>query len=104
MRIRHLIQVAVAVSAAALATASWAATADDYKAARAKAEAAVKQAHALKNEWTTTGAALKKAKAAADSGKFDDAVKQAQEAEALANASVAQAKEQEKLWPEAIIR
>ena len=57
MRIRHLIQVAVAVSAAALATASWAATADDYKAARAKAEAAVKQAHALKNEWTTTGAA-----------------------------------------------
>ena len=104
MRIRHLIRLAVAVTAAALATAAWAATADDYKAALAKADAAVKQAHALKNEWTTTGAALKAAKAAADAGKFDDAVKHAQEAEALANGSIAQAKEQEKLWPEAIIR
>ena len=104
MRIRHLIRVAVAVSAVALATASWAATADDYKAALAKADAAVKQAHALKNEWTTTGAALKKAKAAADAGKFDDAVKHAQEAEGLANGSIAQAKEQEKLWPEAVVR
>ena len=58
--------------------AAWAATADDYKAALAKAEAADKQAHALKNEWTTTAAALKAAKAAADAGKFDDAVKHAQ--------------------------
>lgn len=104
MRICHLIRLAVAVMAAALATAAWAATADDYKAALAKADAAVKQAHALKNEWTTTGAALKAAKAAADAGKFGDAVKHAQEAEALANGSIAQAKEQEKLWPEAIIR
>jgi hypothetical protein len=104
MRICHLIRLAVAVTAAALATAAWAATADDYKAALAKADAAVKQAHALKNEWTTTGAALKAAKAAADAGKFGDAVKHAQEAEALANGSIAQAKEQEKLWPEAIIR
>jgi hypothetical protein len=47
---------------------------------------------------------LKKAKAAADAGKFDDAVKLAQHAEALANASTAQAKEQEKLWPETVIR
>jgi hypothetical protein len=104
MRICDLIRLAVAVTAAALATAAWAATADDYKAALAKADAAVKQAHALKNEWTTTGAALKAAKAAADAGKFGDAVKHAQEAEALANGSIAQAKEQEKLWPEAIIR
>ena len=69
----------------------------------AKAEAATKQAPALKNEWTTTAAALKAAKAAADAGKFDDAVKDAEQAEALANASTAQAKAQEKLWPEAVI-
>ena len=81
-----------------------AASADDFKAALAKAEAANKQAHALKNEWTTTATALKAAKAAADAGKFDEAVKLAQQAEALANGSIAQAKEQEKLWPEAVIR
>jgi len=104
MNIRTLIGLAAALSIAGLASAAFAASADDYKAALAKAEAAVKEAHALKNEWTTTGAALKAAKAAADAGKFDDAVKHAQDAEALANASVAQAKEQEKLWPEAVIR
>ncbi len=76
--------------------AAWAASADDYKAALAKAEAAAKQAHALKNEWTATTAALKAAKAAADAGKFDDAVKDAEHAEELANASVAQAKERGK--------
>lgn len=101
---RNLIRLAVVLSVAGFATAALAATADDYKAAFAKAESAIKQAHALKNEWTTTGKELKAAKAAADAGKFDDAVKHAQEAEALANASIAQAKEQEKLWPEAVVR
>ena len=104
MRTRTLIRLAVLASVAGFATASFAATADDYKAAAAKAGAAIKQAHALKNEWTTTGAAMKAAKAAAEAGKFDDAVKHAQEAEALANGSIAQAKEQEKLWPDAVVR
>lgn len=104
MRTRTLIRLAVLASVAGFATASFAATADDYKAAAAKADAAIKQAHALKNEWTTTGAAMKAAKAAAEAGKFDDAVKHAQEAEALANGSIAQAKEQEKLWPDAVVR
>ena len=104
MRFRVLMRLAVAVSAGALASAAWAATADDYKAALAKAEAAAKQAHALKNEWTATAAALKAAKAVADAGKFDDAVKDAEQAEELANASVAQAKAEEKLWPDAVIR
>lgn len=104
MRIQSLTKLAVALSAAAVATTAWAASADDYKAALGKAEAAMKQAHALKNEWTTTAAEIKHAKTAADAGKFDDAVKYAQEAEALANASIAQAKEQEKLWPEAVVR
>ena len=104
MRIRALIRVAAVLAAASFATAAIAASADDYKAAYAKAEAAITQAHALKNEWTTTAAALKAAKAAADAGKFDEAVAHAQQAEALANGSIAQAKEQEKLWPEAAIR
>jgi len=104
MRTRALIRLAVILSVGGFATAAFAATADDFKAAYAKAEAAIKQAHALKNEWTTTASELKAAKAAGDAGKFDDAVKHAQEAEALANASIAQAKEQEKLWPQAVVR
>ena len=104
MSTRALIRFAAVLSIASFATAAWAASADDYNAALAKAEAAIKQAHALKNEWTTTAVALKAAQAAAAAGKFDEAVAQAQQAEALANGSIAQAKEQEKLWPEAIIR
>jgi ribosomal 30S subunit maturation factor RimM len=99
-----LIRVAVALSVAGFAGAALAASAEDSKAALAKAEAAIKQAHALKNEWTTTGAELKKAKAANDAGKFDEAVKHASEAEALANASIAQAEEQKKLWKDAVVR
>jgi hypothetical protein len=104
MHMRKLIQLAVILSVGGLAPAAFAASADDAKAALAKAEAAMKQAHALKNEWTTAADDFKKAKAASDAGKFDDAVKLAQDAETLANASVAQAKEQEKLWPEAVVR
>lgn len=103
MRNKALIRLAVIVSVAGFATASLAASVDDFKTAYAKAEAATKQAHALKNEWTTTAKALKAAKKAADAGNFDEAVKQANKAEALANGSVAQAKEQAKLWPEAVI-
>jgi hypothetical protein len=99
-----LIRITAGLALVAFATTASAATVDDFNAAYAKAEAASKQAHALKNEWTTTGAALKAAKTAADAGKFDEAVEQAQKAEALANGSVAQAKEQEKLWPDAVVR
>jgi hypothetical protein len=101
---RTMIRLAILLSLAAMPAAAFAASADDFKAAYEKAEAASKQANALKNEWTTTGAALKAAKAAADAGKFDEAVAHAKQAEALANGSIAQAKEQEKLWPEAVIR
>jgi hypothetical protein len=101
---RALIQLAVILSVGGFATVAVAASADDFKAAYAKAEAATKQAHALRNEWTTTAAALKEAKKAGDAGKFDEAVKHANEAEALANASTAQAKEQQKLWVDAVIR
>ena len=99
-----LIQVAVILSVAAFTTAAFAASADDSNAAIAKAEAANKQAGALKNQWTTTGQAIAAAKKAAEAGKFDDAVKLAQHAEELANASIAQAKEQETAWTQAVIR
>ena len=100
---RTFISLALIASVAGFSGAAFAATADDYKAAEAKADAAVKQAHALRNEWTTTADAMKAAKAAAAAGKFDEAVKHAQEAETLANASAAQSKEQEKLWPDAVV-
>jgi hypothetical protein len=101
---RKLIQVAVILSMTAFATAAFAASADDFSAAIAKAEAANKQAGAIKNQWTTTGQAIAAAKKAAEAGKFDDAVKLAQHAEELANASIAQAKEQETAWTKAVVR
>ncbi|MGN6569926.1 MAG: hypothetical protein ACTHLO_00750 [Pseudolabrys sp.] len=104
MRTCTLIGLVVAVSMTGLASGAFAASADDYKAAEAKADAAIKAAHAMHNEWTTTADAMKAAKAAAAAGKFDEAVKHAQDAETLANASVAQSKEQEKLWPDAVVR
>jgi hypothetical protein len=104
MHMHALIRLAVVFSLTGLATAALAASADDFKAAYAKAEAAENQAGALKNQWTTTEDALKAAKKAADAGNFDEAIKHAQEAEALANASIAQAKEQATAWKNAVIR
>lgn len=103
MHTRILVRLAVLLSVGGFATAAFAASADDYKAASAKAEAAMKQAHGLKNEWSTTADAIKAAKKAADAGKFDEAVKHAQEAEALAHASIAQAQEQAKIWRDAVV-
>jgi uncharacterized protein YceK len=104
MRNRFLIQLAVALSVGGFATAAMAASADDFKAAYGKAEAAAKQALSMKTGWSTTDSALKKAKKSADEGKFDDAVKHAKEAEALAKASIAQAEEQKKIWNNAVVR
>jgi hypothetical protein len=104
MRTRALIRLAVILSVAGLTTSAFAASAEDFKAAYAKAEAANKQAGAIKNQWTSTFAELKAAKKAADAGKFDDAVKLAEQAEALAHASIAQAKEEQTAWTRAVVR
>lgn len=101
---RVLIGLTAGVALGALATAAMAASVDDFKAAYAKAEAAEKEAGAMKNQWTTTEAELKSAQAAADGGNYDEAVKHAEAAEALANASIAQAKEQATAWTNAVIR
>jgi len=104
MRTEALIKLAVVAAVCGLTTAALAASTDDFKAAYAKAETAETQAGALKNQWTTTAAELKAAKKAADAGNFDEAIKHAEQAEALANASIAQAKEQDKAWTKAVIR
>jgi hypothetical protein len=99
-----VIRLAALALLAAFTTSALAASADDFKTALAKAEAANKAAAALKNQWTTTADVLKAAQAAAAAGKYDEAIKDAQQAEALANASIAQAKEQAADWTKAVIR
>lgn len=104
MQTRIMIRLVVALGVAACASAAFAASADEFKAAFAKAEAAEQQAVTMKASWTTTTNALKAAKKAADSGNYDEAVKLAEHATVLANASIAQAKEQETLWRDAVVR
>jgi len=104
MRNFAVIRLAALALLAASTTAAFAASADDFKTALAKAEVANKAAAALKNQWTTTAEVLKAAQAAAAAGKYDEAVKLAAQAEALAKASVAQAKEQAAIWNKAVIR
>lgn len=88
---------------AAMTAAEAAATPSDFDAAFTAAQAAEKDAGALKNQWTTTEQVLAAAKKAAAAGDFDAAVKQAQQAEALAKASIAQAKEQDTAWKAGVI-
>jgi hypothetical protein len=91
---------------AALLTAgsAFAASEADYKAAYAAAEAANKEAGALRNQWTTTASTLAAAKKAGDAGDFDKAIEAAKEAEALAKASIFQATSEKKLWKDMEIR
>jgi hypothetical protein len=76
----------------------------DFKTALAAAVAAEQDAGALKNQWIPTEQALAAAKKAAAAGDFDGAVAQAKQAEALAKASIAQAKEQQSAWRAGVIR
>ncbi|SRR5258708_35917935 len=76
----------------------------DFKAAYAAAEAANKEAAALRNQWTTTAATLAAAKKAADAGDFDQAVASSREAEALARASIFQATSEKQAWKALEIR
>lgn len=85
-------------------TTALAATEADFKAALAAAETANKQAASLRNQWTTTAATINAAKKAAETGDFDKAVASANEAEALAKASIFQATSEKKLWKDMEIR
>lgn len=90
----------IAGAASAIAAGSEA----DFKTAYAAAESANKEAGALRNQWTTTAAALAAAKKAADAGDFDAAVASSKEAEALARASIFQATSEKTLWKDMEIR
>ena len=76
----------------------------DFRTAFAAADSAEKEAGRLRNQWTTTEAALAAAKKAADTGNFDQAVKSAQDAEALAKASIFQATSEKDRWKDMEIR
>ena len=86
------------------ATSALAAGEDDYKAAYSAAEAANKQAAGVRNQWTTTASTINAAKKFAETGDFDKAVASANEAEALAKASIFQATSEKKLWKDMEIR
>jgi hypothetical protein len=101
---RNSILVLSLVLLSAAATSLHAATEADYTAAYAAAEAANKEAGALRNQWTTTAATLAAAKKAAAEGNFDSAVAASKEAEALARASIYQANEQKEAWKDLEIR
>jgi hypothetical protein len=77
---------------------------DQFKAAYERAEATNKKAGELRNQWTVTANALKAAKAAAGAGDFEKALKLANQADALAQASIAQTERERKLWRDAVIR
>jgi hypothetical protein len=100
---RRLLAVTALIWVAAATAAQAASTQADFDSALAAALAAEKEAGALKNRWTTTEQTLAAAKKAAAAGDFDAAVKQARQAEALAKASIAQAKEQDTAWKAAVI-
>jgi hypothetical protein len=99
-----MFSVSIALLALCAAPALAAGSEADFKSAYAAAEAANKQADVLRNQWTTTAAALTAAKKAADGGDFDKAVASANEAEALAKASIYQTTEQQDAWKELEIR
>jgi hypothetical protein len=104
MRFALPISLTALVAAAGLTITALAAPADDFKAAYAAAEAASKQAAAMKTQWTTTVATLHAAQDAAKAGKYDEAIALAKQAQALAEASIAQAKDQATAWKDGVIR
>ena len=90
----------VASATSALAAGSEA----DFKIAYAAAETANNEAGRLQNQWTVTAEALADASRTADKGDFDHAMAAAKEAEALAKASIFQAKNEKDAWKNLEIR
>ncbi len=84
--------------------AAFAGSEADFKKAYAAADAAEKEAGALRNQWIATEAALAEAKKAAGSGDFDRAIAAAKEAEVLAKASIFQTTSEKEAWKNPEIR
>ena len=85
---------AISGNGMALATS----TETDFNQAYAAADAAEREAGRLRNQWIATEAALTEARKAAEKSDFDRAVAAAKEAEALAKASIFQAKSEREAW------
>ena len=93
------------IAAIFIGSAAFAAgTEADFKQAYAAADAAEKEAGRLRNQWLATEAALAEARKAAEKNDFDRAVAAAQEAEALAKASIFQATSEKEAWKNLEIR
>ena len=75
-----------------------------FKAALADADATNKRAGELRNQWTVTSAALTAARKAGDAGEFEKATKLAQDAKALAEASIAQSLREKDAWRDSELR
>jgi hypothetical protein len=95
---KSAIALAAGLLIAGASSAFAAATEADFKAAYTAAEAANKQAASLRNQWTSTAAALTAAKKAGEAGDFDKAIASSREAEALAKASIYQAESEKDAW------
>jgi hypothetical protein len=104
MRMRSLLPIVGLLWLSAVTAAPAASTQADFNAALAAAQEAENDAGTLKNQWTTTKQTLTAAQKAAAAGNFDTAVSEAKHAEALAKASIAQAKEQQDAWRAAVVR
>jgi len=105
MKTNVIKKIVFAMMVSAIGTGSARAASEaDYVAAYAAAESANREAGRLRNQWTVTQTALIAAKKAAESGNFDQALKSAQEAEALAKASIVQATSEKQRWKDLEIR
>jgi hypothetical protein len=98
MRKWILFVLALGLIAASVTSGVSAGTEADFKSALAAAQAANNEAGALKNQWTTTAQALADASKAAAAGEYEKGIELAKHAEALARASINQAKEQQEAW------
>jgi hypothetical protein len=81
-----------------------AATRQEAEAALASAKQAETEAGKLGNRWAPAEAMLKAAQAALDAQDWEKAVAAAAEAGALAQRAIAQSKEQDTAWRDAVIR
>lgn len=89
---------------AAATSLACAATSQDFAASYAAAFAAEKQAGVLHHQWTATETVLKEAEQANAQKHSNTAVALARRAEALATASIEQAKQQKTAWRDAVIK
>jgi hypothetical protein len=85
-------------------SAAYAATQQDAEAALARAKQVEAEAGKLGNRWVPAEAMLKSAEKSIEDQDWDKAVAAATEAQALAERAIAQSKEQESAWRDAVIR